>query len=147
MSKTLQLLHIVFGTRNREKTIVPEHKEKLFRFIWTLSKEKRCKLYRINGMADHIHILIDLHPSVSLADFMRDIKSKTSQWMKKSGYFPQFDGWGEEYFAESKSRDDKDKVIEYIKGQEAHHSNTSLEDELRILFAGNGFDWYDDDLK
>ena len=147
MSKTLQLPHIVFGTRNRVRVIDTEHKEKLYRFIWSLTKEQKCVLYRINGMPDHIHMLVDLHPSVSMADFIREIKSKSSQWVKKSGFFPSFEGCCKEYFAESKGLSEKDRIIEYIKGQETHHNAVSTDDELKQLFAASGLTWYDDDLK
>jgi len=147
MSKTLLLSHIVFGTKNRERTIPPDQKEKLFRFIWSVLKEHKCVLYRINGMGDHVHMLVDIHPSVAVATLMREVKSKSSQWMKKSGFFPAFDSWGQEYFAESKSVADKDRVINYIKEQETHHRTITADGEFKGLFAVNGFSWFDDDLR
>jgi len=45
-------------------------------------------------MEDPIHILSDLHPSVALADYIRDIKVSSSKWRKESGLFPNFKGWG-----------------------------------------------------
>jgi REP element-mobilizing transposase RayT len=50
-------------------------------------KNKNCKLHNINGVADHIHILCDLHPSIALVDLVKDIKVATSIWMKASGNF------------------------------------------------------------
>jgi len=54
----------------------------LYKYIWGIIKNKKGKLYRINGMEDHIHILSDLHPSVSLADYIKTIKVATSLWLK-----------------------------------------------------------------
>ncbi|MEJ7678220.1 MAG: transposase [Segetibacter sp.] len=52
-----------------------------------------CRLYRINGMEEHIHIVCDLYPSILLADYIRDIKVSGSVWMKERGLFPYFKGW------------------------------------------------------
>ncbi len=80
--------HIIFGTRNRETTLAEEHCTELYKYIWGVIEEKHCKLYRINGMEDHIHIFSDLHPSVSLADYIKDIKLTSGSWIKDCGLFP-----------------------------------------------------------
>ncbi|WP_245605243.1 transposase [Niabella soli] len=61
---------IIFATKNRCKTITEAHCEELYKYIWGIIKNKKCKLYRINGTEDHIHIFSDLHPSISLADYI-----------------------------------------------------------------------------
>src|ERR1022692_3451210 len=90
---------IVFGTKKRETTISETHCEELYKYIWGVTKKHNCKLYRIIGMEDHIHIFSDLHPSLSLADYIKDIKVSSSLWMKECGNFPQFNGWQEGYGA------------------------------------------------
>ncbi len=72
-------------------------------------------MYRINGIEDHIHIFSDLHPSISLADYVKDIKVASSLWMKESGKFPEFNGWQDGYGAFTYSISEKDRVINYIK--------------------------------
>lgn len=89
--------HIVFGTKQRSPVINEKNESELYRYIWGILKNKNCKLYRINGMPDHIHIFCDLHPSVSLSNLIKDIKVATNLWMKESGLFPEFDGWQEGY--------------------------------------------------
>ncbi len=70
MSSHRQIYYqIVFGTKNREPTISETHCEELYKYIWGIIKNKKCHLYRINGIEDHIHIFSDLHPSVGLAEF------------------------------------------------------------------------------
>ena len=67
MSAYRQILyHIVFRTKGSEKTINQDHREDLYKYIWGIVKNKKCVLYRINGIEDHIHILSDLHPSIAL---------------------------------------------------------------------------------
>lgn len=106
---------IVFGTKYRKMTIAEENCEQLYKYIWGITKNKKCKLYRINGIEDHIHIFSDLHPSTSLADYIKDIKVSSNGWMKNSGLFPEFEGWQDSYGAFTYSIKEKDIIINYIK--------------------------------
>ena len=91
-------------------------------------------------MEDHIHILCDLHPTIALADFMRDIKTSTSLWLKQSGKFLEFAGWADGYAALTYAWKDKDLIVNYIKRQQEHHEVESFEDELRRLLAEHGIE-------
>jgi putative transposase len=73
MSYTQTYYHIVFSTKNRQPTLLKEHREELFRYLWGVLNNKKCHLYRINGIEDHIHILTSLHSSIALADLIRDL--------------------------------------------------------------------------
>ena len=79
--------HIIFGTKNRESTIAPSHEDELYKYIAGIIKNHQCKLYRINGMPDHIHIFTDLHPSVCLSDLVKNIKVASSIWLKSEWQF------------------------------------------------------------
>lgn len=138
MSSYRQILyHIVFRTKDSRKTIVPVHSRELYAYFLGIIRNKNCKLYRINGTENHIHMLCDLHPSIALADFMRDIKATTSIWLKQSGKFPDFNGWGNGYAALTYGWRDKDMIANYIKNQQKHHNMKSFEDELRRLLEEN----------
>ena len=134
MSSYRQILyHVVFRTKDSRKTIVPDHSKELYAYIMGIIRNKNCFLYRINGMEDHLHILSDLHPSIALADYMRDIKTSSSIWLKQSGKFPDFNGWGEGYAALTYGWKDKEMIANYIKNQPEHHKKESFENELRRL--------------
>lgn len=133
--------HIIFGTKHRKKTIAEENCEQLYKYIWGIIKNKKCKLYRINGMEDHIHIFSDLHPSTSLADYVKDIKVASSGWMKSSGLFKNFEGWQDSYGAFTYSLKEKDIIINYIKDQKEHHKQETFYDEYRRLLAENGIEF------
>jgi REP element-mobilizing transposase RayT len=91
-------------------------------------------------MEEHIHILSDLHPSVALADYIKDIKVSSSKWMKESGYFPYFTGWAVKYCALTYAYRDKEMLINYIKNQQEHHQKESFQDEIRRFFREEGID-------
>ena len=134
------IYHIVFRTKNSEKTINQAHSEDLYRYIWGVIKNKKCVLFRINGMEDHIHILSDLHPSIALADYIREIKVSSSKWIKESGLFPDFRGWGIKYCALTYSNKERDIIINYIKNQQEHHKEESFQDEITRIFKEHDID-------
>jgi putative transposase len=128
---------IVFSTKDRLPTISPDYEEELYKYIWGIVNNNKCKLYRINGMPDHIHIFSDLHPSISLSDFVKDIKVASSLWMKQNGKFPAFEGWQNGYGAFTYSLSQKDTVIEYIKNQKQHHHSENFSTEFKRLLIEN----------
>ena len=138
MSYTQILYHIVLRTKRSEPTISQENVSSLYKYIWGIIKNKQGKLYRINGMDDRVHILLDLHPSFALADFVKSIKVATSLWMKQSSDFPDFKGWGEGYAAFTYSYKDKDVLINYIKNQQEHHRTENVQEELKRIWMENG---------
>ena len=135
------LYHIVFRTKESRKTISQEHFRELYAYIMGFIKNKNGFLYRINGMEEHIHILSDLHPSIALADFMRDMKSNSSVWMKESGKFPKFKGWADGYAAFTYAWKDKDVIVNYIVNQQEHHKKETFEEELKRLLEEFGIEY------
>lgn len=139
MSSYRQILyHLIFRTKNSKQSLVPEHSRELYAYLMGYIKNKNCFLYRINGMKEHIHILCDLHPAIALADYLRDMKSSSSIWLKESGKFPEFEGWADGYAALTYGWKDKDMIINYIKNQQEHHEKESFEEELRKLLREHG---------
>lgn len=134
------LYHIVIRTKHSQKALDLDQSDDLYRYIWGIIQNKQCHLYRINGMEDHIHLLSDLHPSIALADYVRDIKTASSLWLKRSGRFPAFTGWCEGYAALTYSYRDKDMIINYIKNQREHHAKTDFRKEYRGLLEEQGIE-------
>ena len=135
MSTYTQILYqIVFSTKKRERTLKEKDQEKLYAYICGILKNKKCNLYRINGVEDHIHIITHIHPSVTISSLVKDIKLSTSSWIKENSYFPSFNGWQAGYGAFTYSISEKDKLIEYVKNQKRHHFRKSfIEEYIEIL--------------
>jgi len=127
------LFHIVFCTYKRKKSLPEKYHEELYRFIWGIIRNRKSVLYRINGTENHIHILCDIHSSIGLADFIKEIKTASNKWIMSSGNFPEFESWAVGYCGISYSYKDKDMIVNYIKNQKIHHFKKSFEDELRDL--------------
>lgn len=139
MSTYRQIFYqLVFSTKNREATLVEEHREELYKVIWGIIQRRQCKLYRIGGMEDHLHIFSDLHPSLSLADYIKAIKQGSSNWIKESGLFPAFGGWQDGYGAFTYNSKEKQAVIDYVKTQKEHHRKEAFYEEYKRLLTENG---------
>ncbi|MCD8043584.1 MAG: IS200/IS605 family transposase [Tannerellaceae bacterium] len=138
MSYTQIIYHIILRTKNSRPTIQQKHAEELYRYIWGIIKNKKGTLYRINGIEDHIHLISDLHPTVALSDYVKDIKVASSVWMKESGLFPLFNGWGDGYCALTYSYNEKDVVINYVKNQQEHHKKETFREEIIRVFKEMG---------
>jgi putative transposase len=95
-------------------------------------------LYRVNGVEDHIHIVTSLHPSIALADLVKDIKLGSSSFIKEKSIFQDFNGWQDGYSAFTYAFDAKDNLIEYVKNQENHHKSKGFREELIELLLEHG---------
>jgi REP element-mobilizing transposase RayT len=95
-------------------------------------------LYRIGGVADHLHIVTHIHPTVAPASLVKDIKLASSDFIKSNDLFPLFKGWQEGYGAFTYSFNAKDSLIEYVKGQEKHHHTKSFREEFIELLEEHG---------
>ena len=134
MSTYTQILYqIVFSTKKRKPVLLKENREKLYKDIWGILKNKNCHLYRINGVEDHLHIVTHLHPLISLSNLVKDIKLGSSSYIKENQLFPDFDGWQEGYAAFTYTIKEKEGLIRYVQNQEEHHKKMTFKEELLAL--------------
>ena len=122
-------VHVVFAVRGRRSLIAKEHREELFKYVTGITKRRKQKLLAINGMADHIHMLIRLDPTVVLSDLVRDIKAGSSGFINTNHWVPGTFSWQSGFGAFSHSNSEVDRVMAYIQGQEQHHKRRSFRDE------------------
>lgn len=141
MSYTRLLYHLIFRPRYNRPAITEAHEKLLYHYIWGIVKAKGGVLYRIGGMPDHLHLLVQLPPTLSLSGFMHDLKLSTHYFLREHREeFPLFEGWGKSYGALTCSARDKERVTAYIQNQKEHHRTTTLADELGGLWRENGWE-------
>jgi len=140
MSYTRLLYHIVFRTKNGENAIPEQHEKELYAYIMGIISNKKSKLYRIGGVANHIHMLVDIHPTFAVSDFMKELKEYSSKWLKANPNFPEFEGWAVSFAAFTYNLNDKQTIIDYIKNQKEHHKTVSFEEEYRNFLIENGIE-------
>ena len=140
MSYTKLLYHIVLRTKYGKNTISEQHEKELYAYILGIIENKKSKLYRIGGTENHLHLLIDIHPTFAVSDFMKELKEYSSKWLAKNPNFPDFECWAVNFAAFSYNLSDKQKIINYIKKQKEHHKTTSFEEEYRQFLIENGIE-------
>jgi REP element-mobilizing transposase RayT len=140
MSYTKLLYHIVFRTKYGKNTIPQQHEKELYAYILGIINNKKSKLYRIGGMENHLHLLIDMHPTIAVSDFMKELKEYSSKWLAQNPNFPNFEGWAISFAAFSYNLSDKQKIIDYIINQKEHHKTVSFEEEYRHFLIENGIE-------
>ena len=113
--------------------IVPEMRVRLTEYIGGIMRAERCVLMAAHAMEDHVHLLAQVHPSVAVADLMRDVKSRSSSFIKEAFHGREWWGWQEGYGGFSVSRSGIDAVKEYIAKQEEHHRRMSFQEEFVAL--------------
>jgi REP element-mobilizing transposase RayT len=138
------LTHAVFSTQGFLPVITDEMKSELYAYIGGLVKELKGKPIIINGMSDHIHLLISLPPNVSISDAMRFIKSNSSRWIRQR--FGIKFAWQKGFGAFSVSRSNVDAVARYILEQEQHHRKFDARKELVSMLVKNGIEYDERDL-
>ena len=124
------LLHVVFSTKDRQKLIGPAMRPKLWSYMAGIGRNHGILVLANRGMADHVHLLIQLPPVLALAQAISLIKSNSSGWMNEHGM--EFN-WQEGYAAFSVSASNMGTVERYIADQERHHRKKTYEQEFEGL--------------
>lgn len=136
MANTYTQIHLqfVFAVKHRYGLIDASFKEELYQYITGIIKNNNHKLLCINGMPDHVHILIGMRPTQSISDLLQDIKGNSSKWINEKKFLKVKFEWQEGYGAFSYSKSEINSVIKYIQNQEEHHTTKSFQEEyLQIL--------------
>ena len=133
MSTYLSLhYHLIFGTKNRVPFIKDEWKLRLHQYLGGTVNSLNGVSQGVGGIADHVHLLVGLRATHCLADFVRDLKKKTSIWVHNEIKLPEF-AWQEGYAAFTVGANSRSQVQGYIANQPIHHRKESFRDELKAL--------------
>ena len=137
-SFTHVLIHAIWATRLRTPWLEPLVRARVFAYMSGICRNIGTPLRIAGGIEDHVHLLFLLHPTVTLADTVRDIKSNSSRFIHETWPDLSEFAWQRGYTAFAVSRSGEDEVYRYIEDQVRHHQKRSLEDELRALYERHG---------
>jgi REP element-mobilizing transposase RayT len=128
-------LHIVFAVQGRQNLIRPDFKEEVYKYITGIVQNptRRHKMIAINGVADHVHLLIGYNPSQALPDLIRDIKAASSGFINERRWIRGAFCWQQGYAAFSLCQKELDRVATYIANQEQHHAKRSFREEYQAF--------------
>jgi REP-associated tyrosine transposase len=138
---TRLLYHVVFSTKSRAPFIDPELRTELYPYIEGIIRRQKGWLLSLNGMPDHVHILLRLKPDIAIAELVRHVKGGSSSWIHgQKGLCPEF-AWQSGYAAFSVSESKEGTVRSYIGRQETHHRRKTFEEELISLLKKHNIEY------
>ncbi|MBS1740891.1 MAG: IS200/IS605 family transposase [Bacteroidetes bacterium] len=149
-------IHFVWSTKNRVPYLATkELRQKVWKHIKENGKEKGIFIDFVNGYNDHCHCLVSLGADQTIQKTMQLIKGESSFWINKQGLMAELPSsshgglqkfeWQDEYFAVSVSESIIDKVRNYIKKQEEHHSQKTFQQEYDDFISKYGFELHKDE--
>jgi putative transposase len=130
MSYVTVWLHCVWSTKNREPVLTKELRPELFQHIFDNGRRKRIWVDTVNGYQEHVHTLISLDKSMSIAKALQLMKGESANWLNKHPLVKEKIHWQDDYFVVSVGQSQVEKVRNYIRNQEQHHSHKSYEQEV-----------------
>jgi putative transposase len=138
-------IHFVWSTKNRIPFLATkELRQKVWKHIKENAKEKGIHIDFVNGYSDHCHCLVSLGPDQTIQKLMQLIKGESSFWINQQRLTKEKFQWQTEYFAVSVSESIVEKVRNYIKNQESHHSKKSFQEEYEEFILKYDFKKFND---
>jgi REP element-mobilizing transposase RayT len=119
-------LHCVWATWDRLPILTSALERPVYAAINAKCQELKSPLIAIGGMPDHVHLLVRLHPAVSVADLVKGVKGSSSHLVTHQLAPGEFFKWQGAYGAFTLSKDDVTRVRAYIERQKDHHRTQDL---------------------
>jgi REP element-mobilizing transposase RayT len=141
MSYASLYYHVVFSIKERDAGLSEEQVKRTCEYLAGIIRNMKAKLYILNGVCDHFHMLVSLHPELSVVEFIRVVKTNSSHWFRET--FQNNFAWQEGYAAFSVSYSGIPQVTEYIKNQKEHHRTRSFVEELKLFLKKHNIDYED----
>ena len=137
-------IHFVFAVKYRKCLIHIDWKADLYKYITGIIQKNEHKLIIINGIEDHVHILVGLRPTQSISDLMNDVKQFSSKWINENKLVKGKFEWQGGFGAFSYSKSHLKNVIKYIENQEEHHKKQTFVEEYKETLKKYEIDYKDE---
>ena len=135
------LIHCVFSTKERRKLITPELRERLYPYLGGIARENKMKALSIGGVQDHVHALLTIPSTLSIAKAVQVLKGNSSKWVHETFPNQRLFEWQEGYGAFSIAVSGVEDTIRYIQSQEEHHRVHSFKEELIAFLDKHGIEY------
>jgi len=120
-NKLALYVHFVWATWDREPLITPDIERRLYRNMVNEAQKMNCKVLAINGMPEHVHFVVKIPTTITIANLMKQVKGVSSHFVNETLQPETKFKWQGSYGAFTVSRWDLDKIIAYVKRQKEHH--------------------------
>lgn len=126
-------VHVIWSVYQREALLTKPVRRVLFVHMQKEGEEKGLHILSVNGVEDHIHLLVQMMPSQNLTQVVKSIKTSSSGWLNENKLLTAEFRWEESYSALSVNPSSVKQVKEYIDKQEDHHKTRTLDSELEAF--------------
>lgn len=134
-------IHVVFAVRNREALISLDWDGLLYAYMVGVLEKMGHRSLIINGVPDHVHILLEFNPNRSLSDTVRELKKASTGWLNERKLAPGHFQWQTGYSAFSVSKRHVKRVIAYINNQKQHHIDLPFMAEYKAMLEMAGIEY------
>ena len=130
--------HITFSTKQRQHWLMPDIENRVWEYLGGIAKQNGMRPHRVGGIADHVHVVVSLPPTLAVSKSVQLLKGGASKWIHET--FPHMAGfaWQDGYGAFTVSESVLPQVVEYIGNQREHHSRHTFQEEFLSLLAKHG---------
>ena len=135
------LVHYIFSTKGRFPFIDGELESRLWPNIGGIARENGMKALSIGGPTDHVHTLLSLPATLSLAKAIQLIKGGSSKWIHENFKNSRHFGWQDGYGAFSIGVSQVAETIAYIQKQESHHKRVGFQEEFLAFLSKHGMEY------
>jgi REP element-mobilizing transposase RayT len=140
-------MHCVWATKERRPLIKSDLRQRLWPYLGGIARESKMKALIVGGMEDHVHVLLSIPPTHSVAKSVQLLKGNSSKWIHDT--FKEHWGfeWQEGYGAFSIGISGVEDTTKYIQGQTDHHRVVTFQEEVEIFLKKHGMNYVDHDLE
>ena len=134
-------VHYVFSTKDHEKWLKSDIRERLFPYLGGICKENSLKLIKAGGVDDHLHLLVSLPSTITIAKAIQYLKGGSSRWIHETFENMKDFAWQEGYGAFTIGVSQIDRIKIYITNQEDHHRKKTFREEFIDFLNYHGIEF------
>lgn len=141
------LMHCVFATKERRPLISPSLQQRLWPYLGGIARDSKMKALAIGGVSDHVHALISIPATLSVAKAVQLLKGNSSKWIHDTFKEHRDFAWQEGYGAFSIGISGVDDTTKYIQNQPIHHQKLTFKEEVETFLKKHGMEYVEQDLE
>jgi putative transposase len=116
-------------------------RDRLWAYLGGIARENKMKAVAVGGTEDHVHILVSLPSSLSVAKAVQLLKGNSSKWIHETFPKMRLFEWQEGYGAFSIGTSGVEATVSYIRNQAEHHRKRSFQEEFDAMLRKHGLDY------
>jgi REP element-mobilizing transposase RayT len=140
-------MHCVWATKERRPLITTDFQQRLWPYLGGIARESKMKALVVGGVQDHVHVLLSIPSTLSVAKSVQLFKGNSSKWIHDTFKEHRDFEWQEGYGAFSIGMSGIEDTAKYINNQAEHHRTMTFKEEVEAFLKKHGMDYVESDLE